>query len=302
MIAFKIINKHSLLFSLISLILLIKATENLNPLKKTARVQPTCLSRMFTIEMGNIAVEFQTIRVSFRLDLIPTCDLEGYFPIDYVKECLQQIVFRATSRSTGRITNEFYTIRDTDDLSDLQKEIHNLDALSVYDIQIGYQMKAPFAEQVFVETRVAETCFSVPLNPIDLKLNLFYNASYYVEWKEPPALLNSPPVCYYIVRYSYDSGTVTEIELQDTFVYLSKEESQTRLVLSVFSVNDIRCLAASYSWINNCVPNKLRSSSGSSFLIEPGTDFTLRATGNSMKFSKWIVFLPIISLFKSILN
>ena len=188
------------------------------------------------------------------------------------------MLFQATSRSTGRLTNSRYILRDTDDLgSYLWHEMSNLDALSIYDIQVGYQMRdtTQFPEQVYIANTLTQTCFGSPYKPVDLSVQLFYNASYLVQWRDPPVINNSPPVCYYYVGIVFAGETLErEIEVNERSYYLSKEDSQRGLTLNVYSVYDIRCLTASYPTINNCIYKKLRSSSGASAIIEPATDYT----------------------------
>lgn len=264
---------------------------------KLARGPPKCAARMFTIQSGAIQVESQMVRVKYRLGVGDSWDLVNYSPMDYANECLQWVIFRATSRSTGRVTIENHVVRDTDDVANLQKELFNLDALSTYDIQIGYQMKIPNSEQVFVDQRTVNTCFGTPSHPLDLTLKLFYNASYLIEWKDPLTVLNSPPICYYIVSIKYVNSVVPiETEVNEKFFYLRKEESQTSLTLSVFSVNDIRCLIGSYPLINNCVHQKLRSPTGASYMINPGIDYTIRAAGDNLKFSTLLYFTSTLIL------
>lgn len=156
-------------------------------------------------------------------------------------------------------------------------------------------MKSPNTEQYFMESREFETCFGVPANPVNLTLQLFANASYLLEWKDPPTVFNSPAVCYYLVDVVGVKSN--QFEVRDRFFYLSKEESVQKSSINVFSVYDIRCLTASFPSINNCKHKKLVSTTGASFEIRPATDYTLKGDSNLLKFSKITTFFSIILIY-----
>lgn len=266
------IKKCSLVFiTLFVLVCLYSSVEA----KKTARLPVTCLPRMFTIESGGLEVQAQTVRVRYKIQLNGTYDLESNTLVDYFITCLRFVLFRSTSRTTNRVTETTYALRNSDNITDfLYQDIEDLDALSTYDIQIGYQLKDPLPEKVYVVTQTTQTCFGVPPRPTNVTLSVYLNASYLLQWNEPPVVFNSPPICYYIVTLRYqNSGSELEEEVPDRYFYLSKERSRQTVNVRVFSVNDVRCLTFSFPFVNNCVNKTVRSSPGTSYRIDPAVDY-----------------------------
>ena len=59
----------------------------------TGKASPTCTSRMFTVELGNInATNMQTIRIYYRLGLNGPCDLQNYNVGEYFSTCFYQVL------------------------------------------------------------------------------------------------------------------------------------------------------------------------------------------------------------------
>lgn len=266
------------------------AVEKLKP--------PECTNRMFTIQINGIQEDSQTLRVRYRLGLSFTGNFATYNLIDYFTECFSQVLFRAISRTTFRATDSTYMIRSTDNLNGyLEHNITNLDALSVYDVYGGYQMKGSFNEQVYMTSGVGQTCFSRPDSPSDLRVIQYLNASYLMRWTEPASVYNSPSVCYYIVELSRGTD-VQEREVLETEFYLSKEDTRTTVFVNVFSVYDIRCLTATFPFINNCANKLIKSFSGSYFRLDPAIDYI----SNASKFLPNWYFIAVVAAMNCIFS
>lgn len=184
------------------------------------RLPITCMPNMFTVELGPINILGQSINVHYRLGLNGIFDLVMYRLIDYINVCMHYVLFWARSQSTFRITTANYSIRSSDNVNDyLSYTITDLDALSNYQLSVGYQMKEPVNNQFFPDSRILQTCFDSPSNPINMTLNLFLNASYLIRWSDPPLVYNSQPICFYIVEIRYqNSPNPIQMEVTDRYI------------------------------------------------------------------------------------
>jgi hypothetical protein len=280
-------------------------SQKSTPLPIEPRLPVVCTPNMFTVDKAtNNPVTSNRVTVGFRIRLNGTdFDLISHNLIDYFITCFRQAVFRSTSSSTGRVSDDQYIIRGDDDVTGfLYKEIKNLDGLSVYNIQFGYQQKDPYSQQIFVPPNVQlQTCFGVPDDPANLRSRSYFNASYLIQW-EDPRLMYSPKICYYIVSLRFQNEQVTrEFQTMDKFYYLSKSDVPRRLVISVYAVNDATCYGQ-YQNINNCVNKTLRSSYGSSLQIDPARDFVNGANGQLMGVNFALLIFITFSFIFNLLN
>lgn len=73
--------------------------------------RPKCQLGMFSVELKSISVVSQSVRVTFRLGLAPSCVLDDQFTVfEYVTQCLDRVVFRARSRQSQRETLQTYKV------------------------------------------------------------------------------------------------------------------------------------------------------------------------------------------------
>lgn len=215
--------------------------------------------------------------------------------MDYFNVCLERVLFWSRSQTTGRVTNTFTLIRETDNVTGLMHHVvNNLDALTSYSFEVGCEQRIPLFEQAYYAQANNQTCFGPPAPPANLTVNVYLNASYLISWNDPPVLFNSPPPCYYILGVRFENqASEREIEVTGTQFYLSKQETRTPLVVRITSVHDVRCLSASFPLVSDC-PNKLlRSTTTPNLRITPALDFTGRAS--FLQQSKFFLFLSIVA-------
>lgn len=231
---------------------------------------PDCSPNTFTIDINEVRVEGVSVNVRYRLQLNVSYDLTAFSLADYFIQCLDYMVVRANERQVT------YKPRDSDNLLNyFDILVDNLDPLTLYSIQAGYQLKNRPNLPVLASSPSVRTCFGEPERPVNLTLSSYLNGSYLITWNDPPQARPQP--CSYRVVLKY-SGSNNEREMDtgaNKWYYLSKENSRTKVNVRVYSVNEVACLPSSYQ--NECTNKTIRSRSATAIDVEPGRDFINRA-------------------------
>jgi hypothetical protein len=233
---------------------------------------PPCLYRMFTLENSNINLDYVNslkLNVHYRLKLTNEEPIGSYSLFDFVRTCLNSIVFQVRARTTGITFNETYMITEKDNLTGfLRYEIRNQTMpFTLYDIQIGYQQKLPQVDTVFMLTKSLTTCFGQPSDPVSVRLSKFLNGSQLIEW-DSPLIVNSPQICYYMVRRRYfDEQIDKENQTNVRSYFLDRNDVDRRLLVSVIAINNAVCYTAQYPVAASCT-NKIEISSGRNSRLE----------------------------------
>lgn len=284
----------------IILIILILATLTttvlsieIKPLKTgpiSPKAIPDCSPNTFTIDINEVRVEGVSVNVRYRLLLNSSYDLTAFTLADYFVICLDYLVVRANERQVT------YKPRDSDNLVNyFDIVVENLEPLTLYSIQAGYQLKNRPNQPVLQLSPSVRTCFGEPERPVNLTLSSYLNGSFLITWNDPPQARPQPCSYRVVLRYS---GSSNERDLDNganKWYYLSKENSRTRVNVRVYSVNEVVCLPSSYQ--NECTNKTIRSRSGTAIDVEPGRDFI----NGALVRGENLIFMIMIGLFATIL-
>lgn len=215
-----------------------------------------CQKNMFFVNSVNVNTSNLMLTFSFRLRLDETIvnGSSNFTLQDYVRACLNQMIFKVKPINISVWTRETYMFKDTDNLDNIiviQLNYIQLYFFSTYDIQIAYDLKNDSTETISYSTR-SLTCFGSPGQLTGTGTSYFSDGSFQVMWFGLTAV-NAPFLCYYRVGIIWRNETMTELHMNENYLIFSKNEVEQLRRVQVMPTNEFTCYEANYTqWRSEC--------------------------------------------------